>query len=223
MSASRHFRNSAGHGRLPSRHRREHGAQQRTFHGAQTTLQGAACHRDRAAGQREERMRGRAAGQPLNRVFEPSLSPGSHAGAAFSADGQLFTTSSLLQCDRPELQQLLLRAQAAQKSSRDLIEHCGQRHGSVAVAHGSVVVLRAADVDNKTNELVGLTEAPTRLLHVPLRTRLALLRVMERLRQGRRTDALRRGRAGARIGRAWAEASASRLRRRLPFACTALA
>ena len=128
-------------------------------------------------------MRGRPAGQPLNRVFEPSLSPGLHAGAAFCADGQLFATSSLLQCDRPELQQLLLRAQAAQKNTRGLIKHRGQRHGSVAVAHR--VVVGAADVDNNTIELVGLTDAPACLLHVPLRIRLAFLRVMERLRRRR--------------------------------------
>ena len=180
---------SAGTGRLIALHRailrRPHAAQQRSFHRAQTTLQGAACHRDRAAGQREERMRGRPAGQPLDRGFEPSLSPGLHAGAAFSADGQLFTASSLLQCDRPELQQLLLRAQAAQKSTRGLIKHRGQRHGSVAVAHRAVVVAGAADVDNNTIELVGLTDAPARLPHVPLRIRLAFLRAMERLRRGR--------------------------------------
>jgi len=184
---------SAGTGRLIALHRAiggHHGAQQRSFHRAQTTLQGAACHRNRAAGQREESMRGRPAGQPLNGVIEPSLSPGLHAGAAFSADGQLFTTSSLLQCDRPELQQLLLRAHAAQKSTRGLIKHRGQRHGSVAVAHR--VVVGAADVDHNTIELVGLTDAPARLLHVPLRDaparllhvplriRLALLRAIAR-------------------------------------------
>ena len=117
LPAAAAFRRPVDHACIAQEGRRAHAAQQRSFHRAQTTLQGAACHRDRTAGQREERMRGRPAGQPLNRVFEPSLSPGLHAGAAFSADGQLFTTSSLLQCDRAELQQLLLRAQAAQKST----------------------------------------------------------------------------------------------------------
>ena len=109
-------------------------------------------------------MRGRSAGQPANRVFESSLGAGSHAGAAFSAEGQLLTTTSLLQCGRPVLQQLFLRAQAAQKSTRDLILHRGQPHASVAGAHRAVVVDGAADVDDNTIQLVGLRDAPAHLL-----------------------------------------------------------